>query len=88
MTDMIVSFLGFLTGVVDTLIPNLSVDSGVLANIADGLEVIVQFVAQVNFLIPLPTIFMVLSIVFGFRLVKFLIFCTNWLIRRLADVIP
>ena len=59
-----------------------------MKTIADSLEVIVEFIAQVNFLIPLPTIFMVLSIVFGFRLVKFMIFCTNWLIRRLADVIP
>ena len=88
MTNMIVTFLEFLTGVVDTLVPNLSVDSGILANIADGLEVIVEFIAQVNFLIPLPTIFLVLSIVFGFRLVKFTIFVVNWVIRRIADVIP
>lgn len=88
MTNMIVTFLEFLTGVVDTLVPNLSVDSGILSNIADGLEVIVDFIAQVNFLIPLPTIFMVLSIVFGFRLIKFTIFVVNWVIRRIADIIP
>lgn len=88
MTNVIVSFLEFLRGVIDTVMPDMSVESGVLSNIVDGLETMVEFVAQVNFFIPLPTIFLVLSIVFGFRLTKFIVFCVNWVIRRLADVIP
>ena len=77
-----------MASIVDTVIPSLSLESAHLSSIVDGLEVIIEFMAQINFLIPLPTILLVISIVYGFRLVKFSIFAINWVIRRIADLIP
>ncbi|MBS6953452.1 MAG: hypothetical protein KH230_09465 [Enterocloster asparagiformis] len=88
MTDIIVSVINWMATVVGTLLPDLSLDSGHLASIVDGLEVVIEFMSQVNFLIPLPTILLVISIVYGFRLIKFSIFLINWVIRRIADLIP
>lgn len=88
MTDIIVSVINWMASIVDTVIPSLSLESAHLSSIVDGLEVIIEFMAQINFLIPLPTILLVISIVYGFRLVKFSIFAINWVIRRIADLIP
>ena len=88
MTDIIVSVINWIASIVDTVIPSLSLESAHLSSIVDGLEVIIEFMAQINFLIPLPTILLVISIVYGFRLVKFSIFAINWVIRRIADLIP
>ncbi len=88
MTDIIVSVINWMASIVDMVIPSLSLESAHLSNIVDGLEVIIEFMAQINFLIPLPTILLVISIVYGFRLVKFSIFAINWVIRRIADLIP
>ena len=88
MTDIIVSVINWMASIVDMVIPSLSLESAHLSSIVDGLEVIIEFMAQINFLIPLPTIVLVISIVYGFRLVKFSIFAINWVIRRIADLIP
>ncbi len=88
MTDIIVSVINWIASIVDTVIPSLSLESAHLSSIVDGLELIIEFMAQINFLIPLPTILLVISIVYGFRLVKFSIFAINWVIRRIADLIP
>lgn len=88
MTAIIISFINFLGRVLDTAMPDLSVDSGYLSNVVTGLDMVIDFMAQVNFIVPLPTILLITSIVFSFRLTKFIIFIVNWIVRRIADVIP
>ena len=88
MTGIIVSVIDWLTSVVNAIIPDLSVSDSFLSNVADALELVIDFVAKVNFLIPIPTILLVMSIVYTFKYSKFIVFCVNWVIRRIADLIP
>lgn len=69
-------------------IPDLSIDSGYLANMTAAMETIIDFMSAVNFIIPLPTILLIMGIVYGFKVIKFTIFGINWIIRRLVDAFP
>lgn len=87
MTDFFVGLIELLKSWVLKL-PELGVDSSSLSSIFSSKDTIIQFIAAVNFLLPLPTILTVLAIVYGFKAVKFSIFIINWVIRRLADFFP
>lgn len=87
MTDIIISFLNFLKGMVLKL-PDLAVDSSVLSSIVSSVDVVMDFIAGVNFIVPVDTILLILSIVYGIRLAKFLLFAGNWVLRRIFDLIP
>ena len=87
MTDIICSVLQFFTNLIVDHFPDLSVGSSQLGTISSSFETI-QFIAQVNFFIPLPTILAIFSIVYGIKLAKFTLFIVNWVIRRIADIIP
>lgn len=88
MTKIICAVLDFFKLIVVKLFPDLSVGSDVLGNISSGLVTVVEFIAKANFFIPVPTILLILSLVYGFKLVKFTLFLANWVIRRIADIIP
>lgn len=88
MTDIICGVLNFFRDLIANHFPSLSLESGTLSSIANGFDMVIQFVAQINFLIPLPTILIILSLVYGIKLAKFALFLVNWLIRRIADIIP
>lgn len=87
MTDFFVSLLGMFEGWIYKL-PELSIDSAYYTNIRNALATVVDFIKQVNFIVPIDTILLILSIVYGFRLVKFAVFVINWVVRRIADFIP
>ena len=88
MTDIICSVLNFFRDMVLNHFPDLSIESSTLGTISTAFSTVVDFIGQVNFFIPVPTILLILSIVYGFKLTKFLVFIANWVIRRIADVIP
>lgn len=87
MTEFFVKMLELLQGLIDKL-PSLSIDSGAVSSIEGALPQIVEFIAKVNYIVPIDTILFLLSIVYGFRVVKFTIFIINWVIRRIADFVP
>lgn len=87
MTDIIVKVLNWMAGLVEKL-PDMSLESSSMSSITSGLEMIINFLAQVNFLVPIDTILLIISIVYGIRLAKFLIFVGNWVLRRIFDLIP
>lgn len=88
MTDIICGVLNFFRDLIINHFPNLSLESGTLSSISNGFDMVIQFVAQINFLIPLPTVLIILSLVYGIKLAKFALFLVNWVIRRIADIIP
>ena len=88
MTDIICSVLQFFTNLIVDHFPDLSVGSSQLGTISSSFETMIQLIAQVNFFIPLPTILAIFSIVYGIKLAKFTLFIVNWVIRRIADIIP
>lgn len=88
MTDIIVSVLQFLQGIVTDVLPDLSLGDAAVSAIKSGLTTVTEFMAVSGFVIPLPTVFTIVGLVFGFRLAKFGVFLVNWVIRRIADLIP
>lgn len=87
MTEIIISVLDFFKGLVLSM-PDLSMDTGQLSQIVTALDKVVEFIAKVNFLVPIDHILLLISLVYGFKLVKFSVFAINWVIRRIADIIP
>lgn len=88
MTAFILSVLSSLQNFITTRLPDFSLASSTVSSVSSGFESVIEFIAQVNFFIPLPTILLILSIVYGIKLSKFSLFLVNWIIRRLADFIP
>ena len=88
MTDIICGVLRFFTDLIAKHFPDFSIGSGHLGTISDSFQSVIEFIAQINFFVPLPTILLILSLVYGLKLVKFTIFLVNWVIRRIADIIP
>lgn len=87
MTEIIISMLEFFKGLVLRM-PDLSMDTGQLSQIVTALDKVVEFIAKVNFLVPIDQILLLISLVYGFKIVKFSVFAINWVIRRIADIIP
>lgn len=88
MTEFICSVLNFFRDLIVNHFPNLSLESGTLSKVADSFDLVINFIAQINFLVPLPTLLAIFSLVYGIKLAKFAVFLANWLIRRIADIIP
>lgn len=87
MTDFCINFLELLKSWIMKL-PDLSIESTYLSNMVSGMHTVVDFLAFVNFIIPLDTILLIMSIVYGFKVVKFMVFLINWVVRRIADFFP
>lgn len=88
MTEIICNVLSFFRDLIVNYFPDISIGSGNLSSVADAFETMVSFIAQINFLVPLPTMFTILSLVYGLKIGKFVVFLVNWVIRRIADIIP
>lgn len=87
MTDLAVGFLNMLQSWIGKL-PDLSVDSSVMSSLTAAVDTVISFMAAANYIIPISTILLILSIVYGFKILKFSVFIVNWVIRRIADFVP
>lgn len=87
MTGLAVSFLEFLKGVIGRF-PDLSVDNGIISNMSQGMDTVFGFIGKVNFFIPLDHMLAIMGLVYVIRNSKFIVFIINWIIRRIADLIP
>lgn len=87
MTAIIVGFFELLASLVGKL-PDLSVNNSVLSSMSSGMDTVFDFISQVNFFIPLDHILLIIGLVYSIRAAKLLLFVINWIIRRIADVIP
>lgn len=88
MTDIICALLGLIENLFMALIPELSLAPTLAANLPEAIETVVDFLVKVNFIVPLPDIFYIISIDIGLRLFKVAVFGSNWVIRRICDLIP
>lgn len=87
MTNIIVSFFQFLQSLIGKL-PDLSVDNTALSSMVSAMDTVFDFIGKVNFFIPLDHMLLILGLVYSIRAAKLLLFVINWIIRRIADVIP
>lgn len=88
MTGIITKFIKFLGTAVSFLFPDTLFRADIFSNFASYLDTFIEFLADINFLIPLPDIFLAFSIMCSITVVKFTLFIMNWLIKRTCDIIP
>lgn len=88
MTDIIVAFLGLISNIFMFFIPELSLAPELFTNLNSAIATIVDFIEKVNFLIPLPDIFLIIWLDIVIRFMMLVVFGGNWVIRRIFDVIP
>ena len=87
MTNIIVSFFQFLQTLVGKL-PDLSVNNETLSSMSSAMDTVFEFIGKVNFIVPIDTSLIIVALVYAIRSAKLLLFVVNWIIRRIADVIP
>lgn len=88
MTDIIITFIHIIVGIVTFLFPDNMFMADVFINFDNYINVFIEFLATINFLIPLPDIFLAFSFMVSLTVIKFTLFILNWVVQRVFDVIP
>ncbi len=88
MTDFIIGLIDFAINFCSTRIPSFDLESSTYSSVTDAIPVVVNFLSQVNFIVPLGDIVTIIFASLGLRLFKFTLFIGNWVVRRIFDVIP
>jgi hypothetical protein len=88
MTNLIVSFLGFLTDLVTNYFPAFTLGNGVLSKVVDAFSYFVQMISNIDWLVPVNDVLLIFSLIAGYKVIMFVVFIINWIIRRIGDVIP
>ena len=88
MTNLICELIHVFFRLVGFLVPEITIDPMVITNGRDVVSSIRDFILSVNFLVPLPDIFLIVTICITLRTSLFMTFVGNWILRRILDVIP
>lgn len=88
MTQIIVNFLNWLSGIVTSFIPAFTIDSAAMSGLSSALSHFKTFIANVNWLVPVNDCLLIISVLVGIQIAKMVVFVVNWIIRRIADIIP
>lgn len=86
-SDLIVSFIDFMTGIVDKNFPTFELSDSA-SNVPTAISTLVDFVKVANFILPLSDMAIILGIVVGIEVFKMALFIINWVLRRFLDVVP
>lgn len=85
MQELILSIIDFLISMVN-FFPTLPTEN--MENISSSVTYILDLLGRANFLIPVPDLLLIITIIVGFRVTLLTIFVINWVIRRIMDIIP
>lgn len=88
MTSLITGLIDFLINFVGQTIPAYDFESETYNTISDSILAVVSFLTDVNFIIPLGDIATIIVLSLGLHLFKFGLFCGNWIVRRVCDILP
>lgn len=88
MTQLIVAFFNFITGIINNWLPTFTLGDGVLSNVVDAFAYFVKLISNINWLVPVNDVLLIISLLVGYKLVMFVIFIVNWIIKRIGDIIP
>lgn len=88
MTQLIVGFFNFITGIVNDWFPAFSLGDGVLSRVIDAFSYFVNLIANINWLVPVDDALFIIRLLVGYKLVMFVVFIINWIIKRIGDIIP
>lgn len=88
MTVFLGSLIDFMINFVNAHMPSYDFESGTYIKISSALDFVVNFLADVNFIVPLGDISVIIILTLGIRVFKFTLFAGNWIIRRVCDILP
>lgn len=88
MTNLICELIHVFFRLVGFLVPEIAIDPAVITNGQSVVSTIREFLLNVNFLVPLPDIFLIVTICITLRTSLFMTFVGNWILRRILDIIP
>lgn len=88
MTSLLTGLIDFLINFIGDTIPSYNFESETYNSITGSITSVVSFLTDVNFIIPLGDIATIIILTIGLKLFKFGLFCGNWLVRRVCDILP
>lgn len=88
MTDLINSFIDFIIELFMFVWPEISIEADILLSIDKYIGLAIDLLKKINFLIPVPLIFLVLSAMITLKVAAVVLWAVNWIIKRIFDVIP
>lgn len=88
MTELINNFIDFIVELIMFVYPEISIQWDVIANIGEYMEIGLDILKKVNFLVPVPLIFKIVGIMIILKTGTVVLWCVNWIIKRIFDVIP
>lgn len=88
MTDIICKFCDAVIELMMFIRPQTLIGDDILLNITTYAGYALDLLKKVNFLVPIPVIYMVLMAMISIKISMFLIWMVNWVINRVFDVIP
>lgn len=68
--------------------PEDSIISQISSGANDGITFILDLLIKINFLVPVPTIMILIGASMVIEVIYFQIFIGNWILRRIFDIIP
>lgn len=80
--------IDFMINLINSIMPSYDFESGTYTQISSAVDFIVNFLADVNFIVPLGDIATIIILSLGLRVFKFSLFIGNWIVRRVCDIIP
>ena len=88
MTGLITSLLDMIINFCNANLPTYNFDNAYYSSMSSSVTMIVKFLADVNFIVPLVDIAKIMMLSIGLHLFKFGLFCGNWIVRRICDIVP
>ncbi len=88
LSNVLIGFLDWLSNFVCGMLPDTTNISTTLGNAQGQVSTVVDFVKQVNFIVPLPDIMIILGIDVAIRLVTFGLYLVNFIKNVIVNLIP
>lgn len=88
MTELICNFIDFILELSSLILPDIAFATDFFSNFGDYIELGLDLLIKVNFLVPVPLIMSILFIQLMLRIIFIALYVLNWVIRRVFDVIP
>lgn len=87
MTAVITKFIGFFKNVLGFLLPDSLFNLDFVLNFNGYVEWLIEFLMDINFFIPVSTVFLCIGWIVTIKIVKFQIFFYNWLLTKATNII-
>lgn len=88
MTDIIVKIIEFITGFLIKIMPDFSDFTQTFKNASGYVQTAVDFIKQVNFVVPLSSIMLIVVIEVTVHLGMLLFWVGNKIVKSILEVIP